>query len=198
MFQHPHARNPALQEDWSSRFMRFSIAVIPLVLFAALAGVFLLNIDKDASVVPSVLIDKPAPEFSLPPLPGRDKGLSRADLTKGEVSVLNVFASWCVPCRAEHPLIKRLSREADVPVYGLNYKEKNPEDGVKWLAELGDPYAAVGMDLSGRTGIDFGVYGVPETFIIDGTGQIRYKHVGPVTVEVLEKVLLPKIAELKG
>ncbi|MBO6887893.1 MAG: DsbE family thiol:disulfide interchange protein [Thalassospira sp.] len=178
--------------------MRFSIAVIPLVLFAALAGVFLLNIDKDASVVPSVLIDKPAPEFSLPPMPGRDKGLSRADLTKGEVSVLNVFASWCVPCRAEHPLIKRLSREAEVPVYGLNYKEKDPEDGVKWLAELGDPYAAVGMDLSGRTGIDFGVYGVPETFIIDGTGQIRYKHVGPITVEVLEKVLLPEIAELKG
>ena len=178
--------------------MRFSIAVIPLVLFAALAGVFLLNIDKDASVVPSVLIDKPAPEFSLPPLPGRDKGLSRADLTKGEVSVLNVFASWCIPCRGEHPLIKRLSREANVPVYGLNYKEKAPEDGVKWLDELGDPYAAVGMDLSGRTGIDFGVYGVPETFIIDGNGQIRYKHVGPVTVEVLEKVLLPKIAEIKG
>ena len=178
--------------------MRFSIAVIPLVLFAALAGVFLLNIDKDASVVPSVLIDKPAPEFSLPPLPGREQGLSRADLTKGEVSVLNVFASWCIPGRAEHPLIKRLSREANVPVYGLNYKEKAPEDGVKWLDELGDPYAAVGMDLSGRTGIDFGVYGVPETFIIDGNGQIRYKHVGPVTVEVLEKVLLPKIAEIKG
>jgi len=178
--------------------MRFSIAVIPLVLFAALAGVFLLNIDKDASVVPSVLIDKPAPEFSLPPLPGREKGLSRADLTQGEVSVLNVFASWCIPCRAEHPLIKRLSRETNVPVYGLNYKEKAPEDGVKWLDELGDPYAAVGMDLSGRTGIDFGVYGVPETFIIDGNGQIRYKHVGPVTVEVLEKVLLPKIAEIKG
>lgn len=178
--------------------MRFSIAVIPLVLFAALAGVFLLNIDKDASVVPSVLIDKPAPEFSLPPLPGREQGLSRADLTQGEVSVLNVFASWCIPCRAEHPLIKRLSREANVPVYGLNYKEKAPEDGVKWLDELGDPYAAVGMDLSGRTGIDFGVYGVPETFIIDGNGQIRYKHVGPVTVEVLEKVLLPKIAEIKG
>ena len=178
--------------------MRFSIAVIPLVLFAALAGVFLMNIDKDASVVPSVLIDKPAPEFSLPPLPGRDKGLSRADLTKGEVSVMNVFASWCIPCRAEHPLIKRLSREADVPVYGLNYKEKDPENGVKWLDELGDPYTAVGMDLSGRTGIDFGVYGVPETFIIDGKGQIRYKHVGPVTVEVLENVLLPKIKEIKG
>jgi cytochrome c biogenesis protein CcmG/thiol:disulfide interchange protein DsbE len=178
--------------------MRFSIAVIPLVLFAALAGVFLMNIDKDASVVPSVLIDKPAPEFSLPPLPGRETGLSRADLTQGDISVLNVFASWCIPCRAEHPLIKRLSREADVPVYGLNYKEKNPEDGGKWLDELGDPYTAVGMDLSGRTGIDFGVYGVPETFIIDGTGQIRYKHVGPVTVDVLEDVLMPKIAELKG
>ena len=103
-----------------------------------------------------------------------------------------------MPCRAEHPLIKRLSREADIPVFGLNYKEKDPQDGVKWLAELGDPYTAVGMDLSGRTGIDFGVYGVPETFIIDGTGQIRYKHVGPVTVDVLENVLLPKIAELKG
>ena len=178
--------------------MRFWIAVIPLVLFAALAGVFLMNIGKDSSVVPSALLDKPAPDFQLPPLPGRDRGLSRADISKGEVSVLNVFASWCIPCRAEHPLIKRLAREADVPVYGLNYKEKDPQDGVNWLAELGDPYTAVGMDLSGRTGIDFGVYGVPETFIIDGSGQIRYKHVGPVTNEVLEEVLLPKIAELKG
>ncbi|MBX2831840.1 MAG: DsbE family thiol:disulfide interchange protein [Rhodospirillales bacterium] len=178
--------------------MRFSLAVIPLVLFAALAGVFLLNIDKDSSVVPSVLIDKPTPEFSLPPLPGRENGLSRADLIKGEVSVLNVFASWCIPCRAEHPMIKRLSKEAGVAVFGLNYKEKDPQDGVKWLAELGDPYKAVGMDLSGRTGIDFGVYGVPETFIIDGNGQIRYKHVGPVTADVLKTVLLPKIAELKG
>ncbi|RCK30670.1 DsbE family thiol:disulfide interchange protein [Thalassospira lucentensis] len=178
--------------------MRFSLAVIPLVLFAALAGIFLINIDKDSSVVPSVLIDKPAPDFSLPPLPGADKGLSRADLTKGKVSVLNVFASWCIPCRAEHPMIQRLSSEADVPVFGLNYKEKDPQDGVKWLEELGNPYQAVGMDLSGRTGIDFGVYGVPETFIIDGQGQIKYKHIGPVTSEVLEKVLLPKIAELKG
>ncbi|PKR59947.1 DsbE family thiol:disulfide interchange protein [Thalassospira lohafexi] len=178
--------------------MRFSLAVIPLVLFAALAGIFLINIDKDSSVVPSVLIDKPAPDFSLPPLPGADKGLSRADLTKGKVSVLNVFASWCIPCRAEHPMIKRLSNEADVPIFGLNYKEKDPQDGVKWLEELGNPYQAVGMDLSGRTGIDFGVYGVPETFIIDGQGQIKYKHIGPVTSEVLEKVLLPKIAELKG
>ncbi|HBU99873.1 MULTISPECIES: DsbE family thiol:disulfide interchange protein [Thalassospira] len=178
--------------------MRFSLAVIPLVLFAALAGIFLINIDKDSSVVPSVLIDKPAPDFSLPPLPGADKGLSRADLTKGKVSVLNVFASWCIPCRAEHPMIQRLSSEADVPVFGLNYKEKDPQDGVKWLEELGNPYQAVGMDLSGRTGIDFGVYGVPETFIIDGQGQIKYKHIGPVTAEVLENVLLPKIAELKG
>ena len=113
-------------------------------------------------------------------------------------SVLNVFASWCIPCRAEHPMIKRLSKEAGVAVFGLNYKEKDPQDGVKWLAELGDPYKAVGMDLSGRTGIDFGVYGVPETFIIDGNGQIRYKHVGPVTADVLKTVLLPKIAELKG
>lgn len=178
--------------------MRFWIAVIPLVLFAALAGVFLTNIGKDTSVVPSALLGKPAPDFQLPPLPGRDRGLSRADISKGEVSVLNVFASWCIPCRAEHPLIKRLAREADVPVYGLNYKEKDPQDGVRWLEELGDPYTAVGMDLSGRTGIDFGVYGVPETFIIDGAGQIRYKHVGPISTQVLEEVLLPKIAELKG
>ncbi|MCC9620701.1 DsbE family thiol:disulfide interchange protein [Thalassospira sp. MA62] len=178
--------------------MRFSFAIIPLVLFAVLAGFFLINIDKDASVVPSALIDKPAPDFNLPPLPGHEAGLSRADLEKGQVSVLNVFASWCIPCRAEHPLIIRLSKEANVPVFGLNYKEKDPKDGAKWLDELGNPYSAVGMDLSGRTGIDFGVYGVPETFIIDGQGQIKYKHVGPVTVEVLENVLIPKIAEIKG
>ncbi|OSQ40810.1 DsbE family thiol:disulfide interchange protein [Thalassospira mesophila] len=177
--------------------MRFWIAVIPLVLFAALAGIFLTNIGKDQSVIPSALIGKPAPEFSLPPLPGRDKGISRADLTQGHVSVVNVFASWCVPCRAEHPMIKRLAAEAGVPVYGLNYKEKDPQDGVNWLDELGDPYTAVGMDISGRTGIDFGVYGVPETFIIDGDGKIAYKQVGPIDAETLENVLLPKIRELK-
>lgn len=177
--------------------MRFWIAVIPLVLFAALAGVFLVNIGKDQSVVPSALIDKPAPDFSLPPLPGRDQGLSKADLTQGHVSVLNVFASWCVPCREEHPMIKRLAEEADVPVYGLNYKEKDPQDGANWLSEMGDPYTKVGMDLSGRTGIDFGVYGVPETFIIDGNGRIRYKQIGPIDLKTLENVLLPKIRELK-
>lgn len=103
-----------------------------------------------------------------------------------------------MPCRAEHPLIQRLAKESGVAVYGLNYKEKDPQDGVIWLNELGDPYSAVGMDISGRTGIDFGVYGVPETFIIDGNGRIRYKHVGPVSPDILQNVLLPKIQELQG
>ena len=174
------------------------VAIIPLALILALGVIFALNIGRDSSVIPSALIDKPVPDFNLPPLPGRETSLSSGDFTNAKVSVLNVFASWCVPCRAEHPFIAQLAKQTGIPVYGLNYKERNPEDGGKWLEELGDPYTSVGMDLSGRTGIDFGVYGVPETFIIDGRGHIRYKHVGPVTLTHLQEEFLPRIAELQG
>ena len=174
------------------------VAIIPLVLVLALGGVFALNIGRESSVIPSALIGKPVPDFNLPPLPGRETGLSGGDFTGSGVSVLNVFASWCVPCRAEHPVIAQLAEQTGIPVYGLNYKERDPADGGRWLEELGDPYTSVGMDLSGRTGIDFGVYGVPETFIIDGRGHIRYKHVGPVTPDDLRTEFLPRIAELRA
>ena len=174
------------------------VAIIPLVLVFALGGVFALNIGRESSVIPSALIGKPVPDFNLPPLPGRETGLSGGDFAGSGVSVLNVFASWCVPCRAEHPVIAQLAEQTGIPVYGLNYKERDPADGGRWLEELGDPYTSVGMDLSGRTGIDFGVYGVPETFIIDGRGHIRYKHVGPVTPDDLRTEFLPRIAELRA
>ena len=174
------------------------VAIIPLVLVLALGGIFALNIGRESSVIPSALIGKPVPDFNLPPLPGRETGLSGGDFAGSGVSVLNVFASWCVPCRAEHPVIAQLAEQTGIPVYGLNYKERDPADGGRWLEELGDPYTSVGMDLSGRTGIDFGVYGVPETFIIDGRGHIRYKHVGPVTPNDLRTEFLPRIAELRA
>ena len=118
------------------------VAIIPLVLVLALGGVFALNIGRDSSVIPSALIGKPVPDFNLPPLPGRETGLSGGDFTGSGVSVLNVFASWCVPCRAEHPVIAQLAEQTGIPVYGLNYKERDPADGGRWLEDLGDPYTS--------------------------------------------------------
>ena len=178
--------------------MRVWIALIPITVLAGLAGMFAFTLEnpRDARIVPSALLNRPAPDFVLPPPPGIGRGLSKADFAGAPVSVLNVFASWCIPCRAEHPVIAELAKTPGLPVHGLNYKEKNPIDGTNWLRKYGNPYTAVGMDLSGRTGIDFGVYGVPETFLIDRNGIIRHKHVGPVTTEVIERDFRPRIAEL--
>ncbi len=176
------------------------VYILPLGVFLIMAVYFAIGLTKDPKILPSALIDKPVPEFSLPPIEGGPgRGFSSADLkgqgeTKG-VSVVNVFASWCVPCRAEHPQITRLAALKVAAVYGLNYKDK-PENALKWLKELGDPYAAHGSDLKGRVGIDFGVYGIPETFIIDKQGIIRYKYVGPITAGLLEKEILPTIKKL--
>jgi cytochrome c biogenesis protein CcmG, thiol:disulfide interchange protein DsbE len=169
--------------------VRRLIFALPLALLAALAAVFFLGFGHDPRAVPSALIDRPAPEFALPPLPGRDRGLASGDL-KGRVRVVNVFASWCLPCRAEHPLLTGLARR--VPVMGINYKDK-PGDAAAWLAKLGDPYAAIGADTEGRVAIDWGVYGVPETFLVDAEGRIRFKHVGPLTPEVIDGILNPLI-----
>lgn len=176
--------------------MRKTFALIPLVVFGVLAAAFALNLGRDSRVVPSAMIGRPAPEFVLPALPGRTRGLSNADFAQNQVSVLNVFASWCIPCRAELPYLQQLAETTGVPIYGLNYKEKNPEDGAAFLAKYGDPYTLVGMDLSGRTAIDFGVYGIPETFLIDRDGRIRYRHVGPITPQILKRDILPRLAEL--
>lgn len=171
------------------------IAFAPLAVFLV-AIVFLgIGLTLNPREIPSPLIGKPVPEFSLPPIRGHALGLSSADL-KGEVSLVNVFASWCVACRAEHPLLMQLKRKGVVPIHGLNYKDR-PEDAEKWLGELGDPYTRTGADIDGRVAIDWGVYGVPETFVIDRQGIIAYKQIGPVNPEVLEKTILPLIRKLR-
>ena len=176
--------------------MRRLLYLIPLAVFGVLAVYFAVGLTKDPQILPSALIDKPAPTFDLPTIPGRaGDGFATADLKAGGVSVVNIFASWCIPCRAEHPLINRLANMNIARVYGLNYKDE-PGDALRWLKELGDNYTAVGADRSGRVGIDWGVYGVPETFVVDAEGVIRYKHIGPLDAAVLERDLVPLLARL--
>ncbi|MFQ5955901.1 MAG: DsbE family thiol:disulfide interchange protein [Kiloniellales bacterium] len=174
---------------------RYLLALIPAALFGLVAVYFSLGLQRDPRIIPSALIDQAVPAFELPPLADGKPGLSNADLT-GEVTMVNVFASWCVPCRFEHPLLMRLAADKIVTVHGLNWKDK-PEDATRWLQELGDPYTRIGSDPSGRVGIDWGVYGVPETYIVDADGRIRYKQVGPMTPELLDQTVLPLIESLK-
>lgn len=169
--------------------------LLPVFAFVGLAVALGWGLTRDPRILPSALIDEPVPEFDLPAVKGRTRGLATADL-KGEVSLVNIFASWCVPCRAEHPLLVELNRRGIVPIHGLNYKDR-PDDASDWLDQLGDPYTRTGADVDGRVGIDWGVYGVPETFIIGRDGRIAYKHVGPLTVETVEDVLLPIVESLK-
>jgi len=173
-----------------------AIYLLPLAVFLVMAAYFALGLTKDPKIIPSALIDKPVPTFKLPPIAGgKGDGFSSDDL-KGDVTVVNVFASWCIPCRAEHPLVTELSEMKIARVYGLNYKDK-PADALRWLKAFGDSYYATGADLDGRVGIDWGVYGVPETFIIDRSGKIRHKQVGPMTPDSLKNQIVPIIKELK-
>lgn len=172
--------------------------LLPVAAFAALAGVFgyylyQVNAGKDISEIPSALIDKPAPEFALPPLEGFGPGFARADLG-GKVTLVNAFASWCIPCRAEHPILMRMAKDG-VAIFGLNIRDK-PEDAARFLKELGNPYARIGRDERGRVSIDWGIYGYPETFVVDKAGRIRYRHVGPITAHDVETLIRPMIAEL--
>ena len=172
----------------------------PALLFAGLVAYLAhgLRPERDPSVVPSALIGKPAPEFDLPPLYDGEPGLARADLVgaaAGKPVLVNFFASWCVPCRAEHPVLMRLAREQGVTLYGIAYKNQ-PENAKAFLDELGNPFARVAQDVTGRTAIDFGLYGVPETYVIDGTGRIRFRQVGPLYPHVLDEQILPLLAEL--
>jgi len=175
--------------------VRRALYLLPMLLFLALAGYFTLALTsgRDPSVLPSALIDKPAPTFALAGLDGAP-GLDRAALA-GQVTLVNFFASWCVPCRVEQPLLLRLARDKAVSLYGIAYKDK-PEDTEGYLKELGDPYRRIGLDESGEVGIDFGVYGVPETYVIDKSGRIRLRHVGPLTAEDVEQKILPLLQEL--
>tara|TARA_R110000772_G_scaffold49123_6_gene112792 strand:- start:105604 stop:106191 length:588 start_codon:yes stop_codon:yes gene_type:complete len=166
----------------------------PVVVFAGLAVALGWGLTRDPKVLPSALIDKPVPEFNLPSVKGRTSGLASADLS-GEVSIVNVFASWCLPCKAEHPIWMDLKARNVVPIHGLNYKD-TPDDASAWLNRLGDPYKRTGADLDGRVAIDWGVYGVPETFIVSADGRIAYKHVGPVTQEIADGTLMPIVDRL--
>jgi cytochrome c biogenesis protein CcmG/thiol:disulfide interchange protein DsbE len=176
-----------------NRRMRVILALIPLVLFAALSAVFFkqLKSDTNPSELPSPLLGKAAPEFAMPALDGlvRDgkqiPGLKTADFN-GKVTVVNVWASWCVPCRAEHPIITELGKDKRLRLVGINYKDK-PKNAMRFLSQLGNPFDAVGVDQKGRAVIDWGVYGIPETFIIGRDATIRYKHVGPLNPKSLEK-----------
>jgi cytochrome c biogenesis protein CcmG/thiol:disulfide interchange protein DsbE len=175
------------------KWMRF---MIPLVLFVVLAGFFAVGLTRDPRVVPSPLIDKPAPAFKLEQL-HEAQAVFTPESMKGKVWMLNVWASWCVSCRVEHPLLVDMSRRKIVPIVGLNYKDSRA-DGIQWLAKFGNPYTLSAYDFDGRVGIDYGVYGVPETFVIDKAGVIRYKQIGPITPEALEKTLLPLIRKLEA
>ena len=173
--------------------MRFAI---PLGIFFLMVGLLGYGLTLDPKKVPSPLIDKVAPPFTLAQLYQPDSQVSDKDLL-GQVWVLNVWASWCVACRAEHEVITRLSRLNMAPVIGLNYKDQ-PDDAKRWLKQFGNPYRTSLMDQDGRVGIDWGVYGVPETFIIGKDGLIKYKHIGPVTNESLESEVIPMLKALVG
>lgn len=170
------------------------IYLLPMLLFGLLAGGFYIGLGIDSSVLPSPLIDKPAPRFELPPLSDGEQGFSSADLA-GQVSLVNTFASWCAPCREEHKVLNALAQSKRVAIYGIDYKDK-PDAAKAWIATLGNPYTRIGVD-DGRVGIDWGVYGVPETFIVDRAGRIRYKHVGPLTEADLERTILPLVVQLE-
>jgi cytochrome c biogenesis protein CcmG/thiol:disulfide interchange protein DsbE len=169
--------------------------LIPLALFLVLCGFLFVGLFRDPREVPSPLIGKPAPAFTLNQLHKPAQTLGLADM-KGQVWLLNVWASWCVACREEHPLLVELAKQNFVPIVGLNYKDE-PAAGMKWLTQLGDPYVASVVDRDGRVGIDFGVYGVPETFVIDKNGVIRFKQIGPVTVDALQNKIIPLVRELQ-
>lgn len=171
-----------------------ALLLVPLALFLLLAGLFLLQLlsGRDAATIPSALIGRPAPETALPPVEGLGlPGLDSAAF-QGNVTLVNVFASWCVPCRDEHPLLVEFAKDRPFRLVGLNYKDK-PENARALLAELGNPYAQVGADPRGREGIEWGVYGVPETFLVGRDGTILFKQVGPLTPESLAKSLMPAV-----
>ena len=168
--------------------------LIPLGLFLVMVVFLAIGLGRDPHAVPSPLINKAAPTFRLPQLKAPEKTFSAEDM-RGKVWILNVWASWCISCRDEHPLLLDYAKSGAVPIYGLNYKDKR-EDAIAWLGELGDPYVLSAADIDGRVAIDYGVYGAPETYVIDQNGTIRFKQVGPVTPDVWTDKVLPLVQEL--
>ena len=176
--------------------MRRLIFIAPAVVFVVLAVLLAWGLTNDPSEVPTALHDKPVPAFDLPPLDEGTEGLASADLRPGDISVVNVWASWCVPCRAEHPLLEQIAEMDGVSLYGIAYKDK-PEDARAFLDELGDPFQRIGADADGRAGIELGVYGVPETFFVGPDGAIRYKHIGPIAPAQMDKIIRPLVEKLR-
>lgn len=176
-----------------TRYLRY---LVPLAIFLVLAGFLFRGLSLDPKLVPSPLVGKPMPAFSLTRLKDPAATLGDADL-RGKVSILNIWATWCTSCRAEHEVLLLLAKSNKVDIYGLNYKDERGA-AQRWLQQLGDPYVANAFDADGRVGINWGVYGAPETFIIDRQGIVRHKHVGPLTVEILNQEILPLIDELQS
>jgi cytochrome c biogenesis protein CcmG/thiol:disulfide interchange protein DsbE len=169
--------------------------LLPLGLFVVLLGFLAVGLNRDPREVPSPLVGKPAPAFEVPQLATPDKNFAPKEML-GRVWLFNVWASWCVSCRQEHPVLVDYAKSHGITVVGLDYKDQR-EDGMRWLGQFGNPYVLSAFDADGRVGIDYGVYGVPETYLIDKAGTIRYKQIGPITPEVMEKKLLPMMKELE-
>ena len=165
---------------------------VPVAAFAAVALALGLALERDPAAMPSALVGRAAPAVTLPPVAGYGPGFTEADF-RGQVTLLNVFASWCVACRLEHPLLMELAEGGEVQVFGLAYKD-DPRDAAAWLDRFGNPYAATAADIHGRAGIDWGVYGVPETFVIGPDGRVAHRHVGPLTVAEWQRTIAPKLA----
>ena len=187
----------AIDENSGNPRNWFPYLLIPIA-FVIIAGILawqLLTGSPDK--IPSALIDKPVPQFALPPIPGLEQGLTNKDIEDGGISLVNVFASWCGPCRIEHPLLMEIAKEGSVPIWGLNYKDRK-DDSRKWLSEFGNPYKQIGWDITGRVGINWGVYGVPETFVIDDGGRIIYKHIGLLSPKDWKEKIVPLINTLSN
>ena len=176
---------------------RLALVILPLLIFAGLFRVFAVSLNRDPKFVPSVLIDKPAPDFALPPVAGLGSPGFDSQALRGHISLVNVFASWCAPCHEEHPELMALGQTLGIPIYGINQKDQ-ADDARAFLAQMGNPYAAVGADSNGRASIDWGVYGVPETFVVDAKGIIVGKVVGPLDADAVKTTLEPAIAKAKA
>jgi cytochrome c biogenesis protein CcmG/thiol:disulfide interchange protein DsbE len=185
--------SPPVDATSKNHFIR-AMFLVPLTVFGGLLLALGWGLTSDPQNIPSPLVGKKVPSFELPAVKGRTLGLSNTDLM-GTVSLVNVFASWCTACELEHPFLMDLAATGTVPIHGLNYKDR-PDDAAAWLNKRGDPYTRTGADVSGRVGIDWGVYGVPETFVIGPEGHIAYKHVGPLTPETIQNTIIPLVQSL--
>ncbi len=191
----PEQKTAEAPNDPPKRMLKLLPFLLPLVLSGVIAVFLTMGLSRDPSQIPSPLIGKQVPQFELPPVTGYALGLANRDLI-GEVALVNVFASWCAACLTEHPILVDLAQRNIVPIHGLNYKDA-PDDAASWLKRWGNPYTRTGADVSGLVGIDWGVYGVPETFVVGADGRIAYKHIGPLTAEFVRDKLLPMIDGLR-